>query len=309
MEQCGNNGYYKTPVTVNIEGTSEVAEILGIKYKVEGAGAIKERTVQGSSKTLTIRADGISKVTACIIDKAGNQSEPASREIKKDQTAPKKVIVTPGATTTTTIPVTVQADESGSGIANYKFEYKQASSSLWITKETVKTDKNTYNYTYTGLREKTSYNIKVTATDKAGNTKVSSTYTVQTAETPDTTPPSAPTISISGLAGTNGWYKGDVIVRITPGRDSDSGVKGIKYWIDGAQKQNAITTESSASKTVTITTNGISTITAYTIDKAGNPSAYATKEIKRDANAPSIATLDIRNNNNDNNTSSSKIKR
>lgn len=292
--QTGANGYYKSAVTVNIEATSNVAEIAGIKYKVEGAGAVKERTVQGSTKTLTIKADGLSTVTAYAIDKSGNVSKPVSREIKKDQRAPQTLNITPGAPTTTMIPVTVKAIDNVSGIAAYEFEYKQNSSSIWNTKDIIRTNEETYDYVYTGLREKTKYNIRITAIDNAGNSRVSTIYTIETAETPDTTAPSAPTITVSGLAGTNGWHRGDVVVRIVPGKDTDSGVKGIKYWIDGAQNQASETTNTVATKSLTITKNGISTITAYTIDKAGNVSGYASKVVKKDSDAPSLATLEIR---------------
>lgn len=288
----GENGYYKTPVTVTISARSNITEIMGIKFKVEGAEVVKERTIQGTTKQFTIRTDGTSTVTACAIDKVGNTSMPITKEIKKDQTAP-NLNVTVGAATTTTIPVTISAEEKISGIASYKFEYKLVSQSAWITKETIKTDKEIYDYVYTGLNEKTSYNIRITAIDKAGNTKVSNTYTVETEKIPDTTPPSAPTITSNGMNGTNGWYKSEAIVRITPGQDSDSGVKGVKYWISGAQKQEEIITDSAASVSRTITSEGTSTIYAKTIDKSGNISGTSSKEVKIDTKVPSVANLKV----------------
>lgn len=84
------------------------------------------------------------------------------------------------------------------GIASYKFEYKLTSSNDWISKETIVTNENASKYTYTGLREKTSYDFRVTATDKAGNTNISAVKTGTTAETKDNTPPNAPNVVISG---------------------------------------------------------------------------------------------------------------
>lgn len=84
------------------------------------------------------------------------------------------------------------------GIASYKFEYKLTSSNDWITKQTITTSENSAKYTYTGLREKTSYDFRVTVTDKAGNTNISAVKTGTTAETKDETAPNPPNVVISG---------------------------------------------------------------------------------------------------------------
>ena len=85
----------------------------------------------------------------------------------------------------------------------------------------------------------------------------------------DTTPPSAPTLSItSGTPGNNGTYKSAVTVTVTPGTDGQSGVLKTTYVITGSQ-----TIGETEGTSINITAEGTSYITAYTYDKANNKTA------------------------------------
>ena len=106
----------------------------------------------------------------------------------------------------------------------------------------------------------------------------------------DTILPSAPTITLSGTAGTNGWYKSNVTVKITAGSDAQSGVNKVRYKVTGAQTiAQTDTANGTTSATITISTDGTSTITAYTIDKAGNVSQAKTQIVYKDITAPTAA--------------------
>ena len=107
--------------------------------------------------------------------------------------------------------------------------------------------------------------------------------------------PSAPTISItSGTAGNNGYYKSDVVVTITGGNDEQSGANKIRYAVTGAQTvAQTDTADGTTSTNITISAEGASTITAYTLDKASNVSTVATQTINKDATAPSTASLTV----------------
>ena len=103
----------------------------------------------------------------------------------------------------------------------------------------------------------------------------------------DLTKPSIPTITLTGTNGSNGWYKSNVTVTITAGSDNESGASKIKYSVSGAQTIAETTTvDGITSENVTISADGTSTITAYTIDKAGNVSEVTTQAINKDATAP-----------------------
>ena len=106
--------------------------------------------------------------------------------------------------------------------------------------------------------------------------------------------PNAPTISLSGTTGDNGWYRSNVTVKIKAGSDGQSGANKVRYKVTGAQiVSQTDTPEGTTSKSITISTNGTSTITAYTIDKAGNVSSEKTQVVNKDTTAPSAASLSV----------------
>ena len=110
----------------------------------------------------------------------------------------------------------------------------------------------------------------------------------------DTGKPNVPTISLSGTAGNNGYYKSNVTVTITAGSDSESGANKVRYSVSGVQTIAETTTaDGTTSATITITTDGTSTITAYTLDKAGNVSDVKTQSVNKDKTAPSKANLTV----------------
>ena len=111
----------------------------------------------------------------------------------------------------------------------------------------------------------------------------------------DGTAPNAPTISISsGTPGNNNYYRSNVTVSITAGSDGQSGANQVRYSVSGAQTVNQTTTAAgTTSASITISTNGTSTITAYTLDKAGNISTAKTQVVYKDNTAPSTASLTV----------------
>ena len=106
----------------------------------------------------------------------------------------------------------------------------------------------------------------------------------------DKVAPNAPTINLSGTVGTNGWYKSNVTATITAGADGQSGANKVRYVVSGAQTVGQTDTNAgTTSASITITGNGASTITAYTIDKAGNVSAAKTQVVNKDNVAPTAS--------------------
>ena len=105
--------------------------------------------------------------------------------------------------------------------------------------------------------------------------------------------PNVPTITLSGTAGNNGYYKSNVTVTINAGSDGQSGANKVRYSVNGAQTvAQTDTAEGITSASITISTDGTSTITAYTIDKAGNISEVKTQVVYKDSTAPT-ATLTV----------------
>ena len=83
----------------------------------------------------------------------------------------------------------------------------------------------------------------------------------------DKTNPNAPTLTPSGTKSGND-YTSDITVAITDNGDTFGEIDYIEYSVSGAQ-----TVATTRGTSVTINTEGISTITAYVYDKAGNKSS------------------------------------
>lgn len=88
-------------------------------------------------------------------------------EITSDNIAPTSVILSYGAPTDTTIPLTWTAATDNVAVTGYKLLWKLHTSGTWATIDLLST--NLY-YTKTGLANSTSYDFKVQAYDGDGNT-------------------------------------------------------------------------------------------------------------------------------------------
>ena len=135
-----------------------------IVYKVNGEGDWKE--YNGTS--ITGLNDGDS-VTACLTNEGQTTYGPEATFEIKDETAP---VITEESSNTTTnsVTLTVTAVDNEAGLPdtlNYKFEIKETSAAD-STYEEIQTGANA-TATKSGLTQGTSYTIRVTLQDKAGN--------------------------------------------------------------------------------------------------------------------------------------------
>jgi hypothetical protein len=89
---------------------------------------------------------------------------------------------------------------------------------------------------------------------------------------------------LSAAANGNGWHKADFTITLN-GSDSGSGVKEIRYTINGGTEQTA----AGDSKVLNIDTEGVKTISYYSVDWAGNDSTVGNVTVKLDKTAPQVA--------------------
>lgn len=101
----------------------------------------------------------------------------------------------------------------------------------------------------------------------------------------DRTPPTAPTITCE-----KEWNNSDTIVKIKAGNADISGLDKVTYTLSGATTLNEET--KLEGDYITIQNEGITVVSVYTYDKAGNKSEVATKEIKIEKNEPQITFTD-----------------
>jgi len=102
----------------------------------------------------------------------------------------------------------------------------------------------------------------------------------------DTTSPST-TVTLSGTSGNNGWYISGVAISLSA-TDSDSGVKEIHYSVDGIE-----TVVSGSSASLTISTEGMYTLSYYAVDNADNNETSHSLSINIDKTSPVITITGI----------------
>ena len=122
--------------------------------------------------------------------------------------------------------------------------------------------------------------ITITASD--GIVADSETFSLTTVD--GTAPTTTPAWSSEPLA--SGWYLQNVTLTLAAA-DSGSGVASTSYAMSGAQTV-AETTVATDTRTVTVSTNGITTITWFATDEAGNTEVTQTATVRLDKVAPSV---------------------
>jgi hypothetical protein len=135
-----------------------------------------------------------------------------------------------------------------------------------------------------------SYSFFSTARDLVGNVEDSKTTAeVSTQVFADTTPPTT-TASVSPGPNANGWNNTNVSVSLSAADDPAGwGVKEIHFSVRGAQSGGDIVTGNNAS--FSITAEGITTVTYFATDNAGNQESPKTLTIRIDKTPPTIAGL------------------
>ncbi len=96
----------------------------------------------------------------------------------------------------------------------------------------------------------------------------------------------APTASIgtSPAPNVNGWWNSIPVTVTLSATDGGSGVKELRYWINGG----AVNVFAGSSTNVSVNTEGTTTIELRAVDNAGNVSALVTQVIKIDTTPPQI---------------------
>ncbi|CAH2712905.1 hypothetical protein BACCIP111895_00038 [Neobacillus rhizosphaerae] len=204
--------------------------------------------VEGTS--FSVSEEGVTKVSFYSIDKAGNIEEVKNVEVNIDKTAP----ITTSNLTNEDGTVLLSPSDNGSGV-----------------------DKTYYSINGSDYKEGTSFKVsedgvtKVTfySVDKAGNIEDVNTVEVNIDKT-------AP-ITTSNV--TNSWYKEDVTVLLSP-TDNGSGVDKTYYSINGSDYKEGTSFK--------VSEEGVTKVSFYSVDKAGNIEDKKTVDVKIDKNAPIV---------------------
>ncbi|MEO2076737.1 MAG: hypothetical protein ABGX20_15305 [Bacillus sp. (in: firmicutes)] len=204
--------------------------------------------------SIAIETEGVHKLTFYSIDNAGNVEDKHTVEVKVDKTAPVTVSNAEDKwyTDATTVELTATDELSGVKATYYSIDDAEFSEGTSIAIETE------------GVHKLTFYSV-----DNAGNVEAKHTVEVKVDKT-------AP-VTVSNVK--DKWYTAATNVDLTA-TDEQSGVKSTYYSIDGA--------EFSEGTSIKVETEGIHTITFYSVDNAGNVEDKQTVKVKIDKTAPTI---------------------
>ena len=155
-----------------------------IQYKVGSSGTWTPASYSSTTAGKDVQVTGLSHNTivyARLMDDSGNTGSEASVTVL-DGINP-TVTVTKGTVTTSSVSVSVSSSDSQSGMPGsptYSYYIKPTSQGSYPT-EASHTGTET-SYTFTGLAQNTSYDVKVTTKDNAENTGEGTVTNISTAE-------------------------------------------------------------------------------------------------------------------------------
>jgi N-acetylneuraminic acid mutarotase len=264
-------GWSVSDVSVSIvSGTDKTGSgVSKTEYKLSGA-ITKDWTTYATA--FSISTEGQTMVEARTIDRAGNISAIATVTVKLDKTKPTAPTVSQevsGWTNASSVNTTVTAGtDSNSGVSRTEYSLSGATTLVWTT--------------YSGqvsVSAEGQTTINARSVDNAGNVGPVSTSVIKI----DRTAPTVPAISPDD----GGWSAASISVTLTAGADSASTVEHVEFKLTGATTLDwTIYTGP-----INVTKEGITTVSARTVDKAGNVSVVSEATQSLDLSAPGAAIL------------------
>ncbi|MDF2629119.1 MAG: hypothetical protein K0R39_2950 [Symbiobacteriaceae bacterium] len=263
------------PAAVSITAADEPSGsgVASVTYSAAGAQTIAAKTVPGDAANFQITAEGVTTVTYFATDVAGNAGAPQTVTVRIDKTKPQVTAGAPAAWQNQPVTVSFSAldDANGSGIASITVSAAGAENydPIALPKEITQVEVKTEGVT----------TLTYFTTDAAGNVSQTRSVTIRIDLTAPTAAAEAP----------QHWVNHPVNVRLTAADEAGgSGVAAITYSAEGAQPIGP-TTVSGAFTAPEITAEGITTITYYATDVAGNVGAIGTITVKLDLTNPDLS--------------------
>ena len=250
------SSWQRESVTVTLKASDGAAGsgVASISYAAEGGQSIPLTTVAGETASFQVTGEGITTLSFYATDKAGNVERSRSRSVYIDRTAPETLAEAPQGWRKDPVTVTLTAADGLSGVAGITY---RAEGAQGIADTTADGSTVTLQISAEGATT-----ITYLATDKAGNIGQSQTVTVQLDRT-------APAVSAESPTG---WQNQNVPVLMNAlDNEGGSGVASITYSATGEQA-TAPTTITGAAGSLLVTAEGVTTVSFFATDAAGNVS-------------------------------------
>ena len=269
----GENGWYVSDVAMDVESSDNCSGVKSEHIKIDSDS---EQT-----PAVTVETEGIHTVEYYAVDNAGNESSRYSPSVKIDKTPPSAPQISSPThaqnvwsnNNSSEFSWTQPADASG--ITGYSYELNR--NPLTIPEQVV--DGTDTSISYEALDDADDWYFHVRAKDNAGHWGETAHFGPIKI---DTQLPSASLLSCNGVEKT--WYATQSVEICCDATDPSpgSGVKECLIKVGDKPWQSA---------PVTITDEGIHTVSFYTVDYAGNQSEEKDSIIRLDNTPPVVGNI------------------
>lgn len=259
---AGTNGWFRSAVQVSLNASdSNQSGVVSTSYSVDGGAT---QTYTGA---FSIGTEGVHQVNFWSVDVAGNTEAQQSVAVKIDFTAGTLQKSISGVLSslnyyTTPVQVTMTASDLLSGVANIFYRIDGGATNTYTGPFTISID---------GI-----HFVEYWQADVAANT-ITSSFEVRIDKTP---PVTVANFSENNL-GNHGWYRGPVQISMSA-TDNLAGVQNTQYMIDNG-------TAKIYSAPFNYSTNGIHSLTYWSIDKILNAETVHFVQFKIDQQSPSVS--------------------
>jgi large repetitive protein len=230
------DGWINQKADITLLATDDITGVAHTYYSINGAPFVE-------GTTFTIDQEGINKISFYSVDNAGNKEAIQTVEVKIDKTAPVTTSNTPTTWTNTDVNVTLNATDTGSGVAH---TYYSINGAAFIEGTTFTIDQEGSN------------KIAFYSVDNAGNKEAVQTIEVKIDKT-------TPVVSMD----LNNEYKLGISLQLSYlATDSLSGVLSQKMTVNGPN--TTVGTEVVNGDNVILDQPGVYTVWVTVTDAAGN---------------------------------------
>jgi len=256
---AGSGEWYGGGVQVTLNASDNLSGVAATSYTVDGGPS------QIYSGPFVVSGEGNHSVTFSSVDAAGNYEQHKSIAVGIDSAAPSTQFSAAGTQGDggwyrSAVQITLAASDNLSGAASTFYTVDGGPAQTYAGPFSLSADGR--------------HQLSYWSVDRAGNTESAKSFKVDIDAT------SASTQSaVSGPAGGNSYYKGDVQVTLTAS-DSLSGLAATFYELDGGAAQ-------AYSGPFAVSGEGGHTVNFWSVDAAGNAEARQTLSVGIDASAPS----------------------
>jgi len=258
----GNNGYYVSSVSITLSAKDDFSGVQKTEYSLNDG-----QTWNMYTSAIELSEDKVYAVSYRSTDRKGNMEATKLAKLSIDKTPPQAPVVSmePGEWTNGDVSISIfDGKDNISGA--YKTQYKLGTNGSWT------------DYIVPFVVSRPNQEMVFARTiDFAGHAGEETSALIKI----DKTPPGSPTINLSN----ENWTNEDVTFNVTLGNDNDSKARVSEYKIGSSGNWIRFVSP------VKVADEGITGVTARTIDYANNIGAEAAKQIRIDKTAPQVPTI------------------